>query len=76
MKTFEEIYANHNEFLENQGGYNKVADRIFISMVPGYKDPTQRPPMSRDTALAYLKANEPTTYEFLLSLKEKDNKFD
>lgn len=76
-----DYYANadsvrEEEFLENQGGYNNVADRIFTSMVPGYNDPTQRPPISRDTALNYLKNNSPVTYNFLMSLKDKDNKFD
>ena len=70
--------VREKEFLKNEGGYNKVADRVFLSLVPSYKDPTQKPPMSRETALAYLKSHkelEPS-YNFLMSLKEGKNQFE
>ncbi|KXT83855.1 hypothetical protein STRDD11_01252 [Streptococcus sp. DD11] len=70
--------VREKEFLDNEGGYNKISDRVFLSLVPGYKNPTQRPPVSRDAALEYLKNSKDLlpAYKFLVSLKNQENQFE
>lgn len=70
-----EYYPNaerlrRDEFIANQGDYEKVQNRVLKSMVPHYSELTET------EAMEYLKQYEPVSYNFLMSLKmERTNWF-